>query len=133
MLQRAGDHVQQYGGGLVGRLTVLDVREHASNFVVITPGHHLFQPVEAVAEPRLAGGEILVADAQPVTDALPEGSDGALLHVAQRAPFVHFDEPHGLDGEKAERVQHVVFQDFARGAVPAVQEAGARDGDAGAL
>lgn len=131
MLERLRQHVYQHSRGLVGGLLVPLVRHHVLDLVLVAPGGNLLQPVESVAEAGLGGRQRVVADPHGVPHALPEGAERALLQVTELAPFVGGDEPGRLDRKQAERVEHVVVEDLARRAVPAVQVVHARDGALG--
>lgn len=135
MLQRLWNHINQHGRGLVCCLPILDMGNHAPFLIRITPVPNFLKPMDPISKPssRLPRRKRFIANPQPIPDTLPEGTDSAALEVSQLAPFEPVDEPHGLQGEETQRVEHVVVEDLARAAVGAVEEAGARYGGVGAI
>ena len=84
--------------------------------------------MDAILKPRFPRRKRFIANSQPIPDTLPKGTDSAALEVSHLAPFKPVNKPHRLQGEETQRVEHVVVEDLARGAVGAVKEAGARNG-----
>ena len=111
MLQRLGNHVHQHGRGLICRLSILDMRNHGADFIFITPGLDLLEPMDPIAKPRLSRQKSFVADGQILSDHLPEGTDGAALEIAYLTPFKLVDKPHRLGSKQAQRVQHIFLVD----------------------
>ena len=95
--------------------------------VRFTPGRDLLQPVEAIAESCLMRWEGLVTDCETIADALPERADSAFLELGQLSPFEPLNEPDGLEGKQAKRVEHIILGDLSRAAIAIVEPAGSSE------
>lgn len=125
--------IDQHINRLIRNLPITRMRLHMLHFILLAPRADLVEPVNSIAEAFLPGGEFLIADLQGIAQTLPVRPDCGAFHLRHATPLVSLHEADWLGGEETERVEHVVLEDLAAGAVALVQEFGPRDGCLGAL